>query len=126
MRSPGARRMIHTRVRSFSDSSVEPTHGLGFLRSRSNSAAISAGHCDLSFFSAALSSMLRAMGIPPINAIQVFYIANLRKRKDWGRSIGRVAGEACGNHWRLDERPAQRAFAAPGRMGRGYLRAREQ
>ena len=32
MRSPGARRMIQTRVRSVSDSSVEPTQGFGFLR----------------------------------------------------------------------------------------------
>ena len=47
--------MIHTRVRSVSESSVEPTQGFGFLASRSNSAESSAGHCDLSFFSAALS-----------------------------------------------------------------------
>ena len=46
--------MIHTRVRSFSDSSVDPTHGFGFLLSRSNSAAMSAGHCVLSFFSGLL------------------------------------------------------------------------
>src|SRR5215475_6435525 len=57
--------MIHTRVRSFSDSNVEPTQGFGFLASRSNSAAISVGHCDLSFFSAVLSSMVRAMIVPP-------------------------------------------------------------
>src|SRR5450759_5623756 len=72
MRSPGARRMIHTRVRSVSDSSVEPTQGFGLLTSRANSAAISAGHCDLSFFSAALSSMLRDMRIPPVHFALIY------------------------------------------------------
>ena len=66
--------MIHTRVRSFSDSKVEPTQGLGFFASRSNSAAISAGHGDLSFFSVLLSSMVRAMGSFS-NAISMSYIA---------------------------------------------------
>src|ERR1700745_3609830 len=53
--------MIQTRTRSVSDRSEVPTHGLGVLRSRSNSAAISAGHTDLSDFSACLSNMVRAM-----------------------------------------------------------------
>src|SRR5665213_713204 len=61
MRSPGARRIIHTRVRSVSDSSVEPTQGFGFALSRSNSAAMSAGHFDFSLLTAALSSMVKAM-----------------------------------------------------------------
>jgi len=66
--------MIHTRVRSVSDSSVEPTQGFGLLASRANSAAISAGHCDLSFFSAALSSMVRAMRIPPVHFALIYSI----------------------------------------------------
>ena len=61
MRSPGARRMIQTRTRSVSDTSVEPTQGLGFLRSRSNSAWISGGHAVFTELSACLSNIDRAM-----------------------------------------------------------------
>src|SRR5665647_445678 len=120
MRSPGASRMIHTRVRSVSDSSVEPTHGFGLLASRSNSAAIAAGHADLSFFSAALSSMVRAMGIPPV-LFAVIYSIFPRTERFEEPAIGRVAGRTSGYHWRFDERLAQRPAAAPGRLGRGYL-----
>ena len=67
--------MIQTRVRSFSDSNVEPTQGFGFLPSRSNSAEMSAGHAVFSFFSADLSSMVKAMGIPP-KLLTVIYRIN--------------------------------------------------
>src|ERR1039458_6400366 len=88
MRSPGARRMIHTRVRSVSDSSVEPTQGFGLLTSRANSAAISADHCDLSFFSAALSSMVRAMRIPPVLFALIY------------RADSSLKGNTISPHWK--------------------------
>src|ERR1700730_18013465 len=117
MRSPAARRMIQTRVRSVSDSSALPTQGFGFLASCANSAAMPAGHGDLSFFSPVLSSMLRAIEI--LRCYLRLYIAYFGERKDWGDSIGRVAQSGC--HRRLVERPAERAFAAPGRVGRRYF-----
>ena len=79
--------------------------GIAWL-SRSNSAAISAGHCDLSFFSAALSSMVRAMAF--LQAVCVSYIAYFGKRKDWGACHWPGLGQARGRHRRLDERAAER------------------
>jgi len=61
MRSPGLRRMVHTRTRSLSDTSAFPTHGLGLFFSRSNSAAISGGHADFTELSGCLSNIVRAM-----------------------------------------------------------------
>src|SRR5262245_65113689 len=80
MRSPGARRMIHTRVRSFSDKSVEPTQGFGFLLSRSNSAVISAGHGSLCFFMSALSAMVSTTGIPPLLFAVIYSIFRRTER----------------------------------------------
>src|SRR5258707_1125980 len=48
------------------------------------------------------------------------------KRKDRGCSIGRGSRETRNYRWRLDERAAQWAFAAAGRVGGRYLRARGQ
>src|SRR5258706_481539 len=61
MRSPGLRRMVHTRTRSLSDTSALPTQGLGLFFSRSNSAKISGGHGDFIAVSGCLSSIVRAM-----------------------------------------------------------------
>ena len=61
MRSPGARRIIHTRTRSLSDTSSLPTQGLGLFFSRSNSAAISGGHASFHDVSAGLSNIVRVM-----------------------------------------------------------------
>src|SRR4026208_2294137 len=112
--------MIHTRVRSFSDNSVEPTHGFGFLLPRSTSAAISAGHSDFSFFSACLSSMVGAIEIPPKLLAVMYRIMGWPKRS--GRNVARGSRAACNYYRWLNERPAERPFAAAGRLGSGYLR----
>src|SRR5271165_4611256 len=69
MRSPGFNRIIHTRTRSLSETSSLPTHGLGFFFSRSNSAAMSGGHADLSEISACLSNIVSAMAFLLIGPI---------------------------------------------------------
>src|SRR2546428_13429225 len=74
MRSPGASRIIQTRTRSLSETRVVPTHGLGALASRSNSAAISGGQALLSERTAALSIIVRDMAF--LQRILAHYIAN--------------------------------------------------
>src|SRR6201996_3594227 len=61
MRSPGASRMIQTRTRSLSETSVDPTQPLLLRFSCSNSAAMAGGQADFSDRSVDLFIMVRAM-----------------------------------------------------------------
>src|SRR6185295_254770 len=114
MRSPGARRIIHTRTLSVSDTSVLPTQGLGFFFSRSNSAAMSAGQGERSDFSVALSSMVRAMAFL---LRLVRYIATFARRETADRLLEQRGQTARPHRRRLDERPARGAAAAAGGLG---------
>src|SRR5262249_31428266 len=82
MRSPGLRRIVHTRTRSLSDTSAFPTHGLGLFFSRSNSAAISGGHGDFTEVSL-LVQHRQGHGIPPSLAR---YIATFARQEMAGSS----------------------------------------
>src|SRR5918994_6720200 len=105
MRSPGRRRMIHTRARSFSDSRVEPTHGFGVLASRSNSAAISAGQAVFSERTADLSIIVRAMAF--LQRMLAHYIAVFSGLRT-GRKAARYDLTTRHRDRRLHERPARR------------------
>src|SRR4051794_5626945 len=103
--------MVQTRTRSVSDTSALPTHGLGFLVSRSNSAAISGGQAERSDISGCLSSIVRAMtilqcglDISQLSSAGNGGIERIAQRKHAPRSGGR----------RLHERAAGGAAAAPG------------
>src|SRR6266852_6003892 len=121
MRSPGFNRIIHTRTRSLSETSSLPTHGLGFFCSRSNSAAISCGHADLSELSACLSNIVSAMAFLLVASIY----SKFRRFGNGGiERIVRVREQASRGGRRLDERPVGRAAAAALGLGGRYLRAR--
>src|ERR1700757_2277458 len=64
--------MIQTRVRSFSDRSSVPTHGLLFACSRSNSAAMAGGQAERSAWSLVFSSIVRAIAFPPRTSASIF------------------------------------------------------
>ena len=61
MRSPGLRRIVHTRSLSVSDRSSEPTQPFGRSASRANSAFSAAGHSVLTWLFDDFSFMVIAM-----------------------------------------------------------------
>ena len=61
MRSPGLRRIVHTRSLSVSDRSSEPTQPFGRSASRANSCFSAAGHSTLTWLFEAFSFMDIAM-----------------------------------------------------------------
>src|SRR5262245_55797429 len=112
--------MIHTRTRSFSERSVEPTHGLGFWRSRSNSACSSADQAERSELSAFLSNMVRAMAFL-LRRFTGYIASSGAARNGGGFGNFRTATGAGGG--RLDERPARGIAAAQAWLGGRCLRA---
>src|SRR6185312_3278715 len=135
-RSPGLRRMIHTRVRSLSERSSVPTQGLLSARSRSNSAAIAGGQDARSAWSLLFSSIVRAMvfskiafsriavlqGLPPV------FSAEYRRLQAIGKSCAKRSryrhdAKARAGRRRLDEWTVGRPDAAAARLAGGHLRA---
>src|SRR5689334_12090833 len=114
MRSPGLSVIIHTRVRSFSDKRCEPTHGFGFLPSRSNSATSSGDHCDLSLRSGALSSMVRVIDF--LHCDLPSYIASPAASKAWDKALGEGESKTRSGGRRFDERAARGSAAATRRL----------
>src|SRR5712691_10525500 len=122
MRSPGASRIIHTRTRSLSETRVVPTHGLGALASRSNSAAISGGQALLSERTAALSIIVRDMAF--LQRTLAHYIANFCRLRTaaYGTLAYREFAPRHRDRW-LHERAPGRPAAPARRVGRGRVRA---
>src|SRR3569833_3786484 len=116
--------MIQTRVRAFSDSSVEPTQGLGDAASSSNSAAMSGVHCKVGLVSGALSSIVSAALLRAMTFLRYRFARSIGQtpgnKKTLGGGLG-GQGAARRHHRRLDERAAARAVAAAQRLARRCL-----
>src|SRR3569833_1501095 len=114
--------MIQTRVRSFSNSSVDPTQGLGDAASSSNSATMSGVHCNVVLVSGAFSTIVSAALLKVMAFLRCPFApsigqtpSNMKTREDAGVSKQRraviIGGSMSGllsamllqrNGWRVD------------------------